>query len=171
LENTDISLLWSNFDKIMNRLPYPGILTVTGDNKGKENIITLGWIQLGIIWSKPVVSILVRPSRYSYQLLNKHNEFSVNVLSNKYDKEIAFCGANSGSYCDKFLETGLNKIRSSKINISSIKEADIIIECQTVHTTNVIPENLNDVLLSKNYPKGDYHTIFTGIILNSKINI
>jgi len=169
LEQKNIALLWDNLNKIMSRLPGPGILLVTGDGKGKDNIMTIGWVQFGIIWNSPTVSIMVRPSRYSFELLNKSNNFTINVLSEKYNNQIGFCGSNSGSYCDKFKETGLSKHHTNNFVIPSIKEADIYLECQVVHTNQVIPENLNDLFLTKFYNKADYHHFFTGTILNFKL--
>jgi flavin reductase (DIM6/NTAB) family NADH-FMN oxidoreductase RutF len=171
LENKDFTMLWSNFDKIINRLSSQGILLVSGDGKNKDNIMTIGWAQFGISWQSPSVNILVRPSRFSYNLLTNNSFFSVNILSEKYNNEINFCGKNSGSYCDKFQETKFTKTFSKNFNVPSIKESDISLECQIVHSTEVIPENLNDLFLTKFYSNGDYHTIFTGTILNYKINV
>ncbi|OHD19922.1 MAG: hypothetical protein A2086_00320 [Spirochaetes bacterium GWD1_27_9] len=170
MERQEINKIWLNFNKIMSKLPTPGVLVVTGNRKDKENIITIGWMQFGFLWQEPSVSILVRPSRHSHKLLQKYPEFTVNILPLQFSEQIAFCGTNSGAYCDKFAETKLTKINSKEIGVSSIKEAEISLECKLVHTNNIIPENLNDVYLAKYYGSGDYHSIFTGTILNYREN-
>src|SRR4030042_6650989 len=101
-----IQEIWKKSYKIFEKLPNPGIILATGDGKNNKNIMTIGWFQLGFIWKDPVVTILVRPSRYSYKLLQEHDEFTLNIMPDAFSKEIAFCGAKSGSYCDKFKETG-----------------------------------------------------------------
>jgi flavin reductase (DIM6/NTAB) family NADH-FMN oxidoreductase RutF len=170
METKDFTPLWQNISRVMNKLPTPGILMATGNYKEKENLITIGWVQFGFIWSSPVISVMVRPSRYSFDLLQKYNTFTINVLSESYKKQIDFCGTNSGSYCDKFKETGLTKNRTPSFNVSHIKESEIILECEVVHTNDVLPETLSDLYLAKYYSSGDYHKIFTGAIINYKIN-
>ncbi|HPO50259.1 MAG TPA: flavin reductase family protein [Spirochaetota bacterium] len=157
--------LGKNFSDVMEKLPTPGILAVCGDKNEKENIITLGWVSFGCYWNIPTVTILVRPSRFSYELLKKYGDFTLNVLPSDFSKEISFCGANSGKYCNKFEETGLTKINSQTVNLSSIKEAQIVLECKTIFTSDMNPENLNDIYLAKFYSKEDYHTMFTANIL------
>ena len=158
--------IWRKTHLILNKLPNPGILLVTGKGKEAKNIMTIGWMQLGIIWKEPVVSILVRPSRYSYKLLQEYDEFTVNILSDQFNKEIAFCGAQSGAYCNKFKETGLKGITSKEVSTLSLKDADITIECKRLYKRNIEPENLNDLILARYYSNNDFHQIITGMILN-----
>ena len=50
--------------------PLPAVLVSCQGNDGKPNLITIGWV--GTICSDPaMVSISVRPERYSYHMLKK----------------------------------------------------------------------------------------------------
>jgi flavin reductase (DIM6/NTAB) family NADH-FMN oxidoreductase RutF len=169
MEKKDFSLLWQNLYHLIKKLPNPGMLLATGD-KLKENIMTVGWLQFGILWNEPTASILVRPSRFTYDILNNTKKFTLNVLPEKLNEKILFCGTNSGSYCDKFKETGLTKGYTSESDTIFIKESEIIIDCQVVLVEDIIPDNLSDIYIAKYYDEGDYHTIFTGIITDYKIN-
>ena len=163
--------IWKRSHLIFNKLPNPGVLLVSGDSKNDKNIMTIGWMQIGIIWKDPVVSFLVRPSRYSYKLLQEYDDFTINILSDNFNKDIAFCGAKSGAYCDKFKETGLKSVPSKKVSALSLKDADIILECKKIYKNNIEPENLSDLILARYYSNGDIHQIITGIILNFKSKI
>ena len=63
------------FEDVVEGLANGGILLTTGE---QGNPMTIGWGMLGRIWSKPVFTVLVRPSRYSFGLLEALPEFAVN---------------------------------------------------------------------------------------------
>jgi len=48
-----------------------GLLLVSVDKDGKPNAMTIGWGTIGIIWGKPIFAVLVRPSRYTYGLIEE----------------------------------------------------------------------------------------------------
>ncbi len=166
-----IQEIWKKSYQIFEKLPNPGIILATGDGKTSKNIMTIGWLQIGFIWKDPIVTILVRPSRYSYKLLQEHDEFTLNIMPDTFSKEIAFCGSQSGAYCDKFKETGLKIASTKKISSVALKDADIILECKRLYKTNIVPENLNDLILARYYGEGDFHQIIIGMILNIESKI
>lgn len=48
-----------------------GVFLVTQGKERKPNIMTIGWMQGGIIWGRPIISVLVRPSRFHLFILRK----------------------------------------------------------------------------------------------------
>ena len=170
MNRNNVGMIWENMAIIMKKLPAPGILMICGDNN-KENIITLGWLQFGVIWNEPVVSILVRPSRYSYELLNKNSEFTLNIMPDIFNEEIKYCGAKSGRYVDKFSETKLKKNLTTDFSVSTLKEAEITLECKILHKNSILPDNLSDLIHAKYYSDGDYHEMFTAGIHRFKLNM
>jgi flavin reductase (DIM6/NTAB) family NADH-FMN oxidoreductase RutF len=167
----DINKFHQSLSKIMiffKKVPTPGLLLVSGNGKDVNNVMTIGWIQIGILWKEPAVSIAVRPSRYSYKLLQEFDEFTINSMPEKYDDTLAACGAKSGSFCDKFKETQLQFNKSSSVSTYSIKEAENTMECKILYRTNVNPDNLNDLIMARYYANQDYHEIITASILRIK---
>lgn len=68
---------------------------------GAPNIITVAW--LGTVNSDPpMLSVSVRPGRYSYGIIEKSGEFVVNLVSRSLTKAADFCGVRSGRDIDKF---------------------------------------------------------------------
>ena len=108
--------------------PNPAVM-VSCSHGGKDNIITLAWA--GTVCSEPpMISISIRPSRYSHELISASKEFVINIPGEKMAGICDFCGTNSGRNADKFKESGLTKEKGFKVNTPLIKECPINIECK-----------------------------------------
>jgi len=170
MDEKSLQKFWENVPLILNKLVKPGLLLVTGNGREKKNVMTIGWMEIGFLWREPVVTIAVRPSRYSYKLLNEHNEFTINVMPDDNAKIIEFCGAQSGSYCDKFKEMKLNAKNSKNVKTVSIKEAQMTIECKIIHRNKINQETLSDLVTARYYSKADFHEIITALVESFVIN-
>lgn len=94
--------------------PCPVVLVTCMDEKGKPNIITLAWV--GVACSNPpTLGLGIRPHRQSNKLISKAKEFVVNIPTTKILEQTDFCGMVSGKEADKFLKSGLTRLRSSRI--------------------------------------------------------
>ena len=63
---------------------------------GRHNTMTIGWGALGNIWGKPVFTVMVRHSRYTHELIEAHNEFTVSFpLTAAFSKALGLCGCKS----------------------------------------------------------------------------
>ena len=88
---------FDNFGKFCKARGTNGAFLIVSDGGQRTNIMTIGWAQIGFIWGKPVMTVLVRPSRYTHGLLEKAGYFTVCVPpEGKLRKELAFCGSKSG---------------------------------------------------------------------------
>ena len=58
--------------------PVPAVLVTVADKAGKDNIITVAWTGT-ICTNPPMVSISVRPERYSYHMIEETGEFVLNL--------------------------------------------------------------------------------------------
>ena len=154
--------LMETFD-IMGKM---GLLLVSVDEKGKPNAMTIGWGTVGIIWGKPIFTVLVRPSRYTHKLIELTNDFTVNVPTEDLADVVAFCGSASGRNYDKFKEKGLTAIPSKNVKSPIIDECILHYECKVIHKNNVMKENLDGRIISSAYSSGDFHTIYYGEILS-----
>ncbi len=145
--------------------PEPGLLLATAGADGKANAMAIGWGTVGVVWSKPIFTVLVRPSRYTYQLLAESDSFTVCVPTKTLYKAVNFCGAHSGRDCDKLQECGLTALPSTRVAAPGIAECPVIYECHIVHTNDVIPANLAADIQARAYRRGDFHRIYYGEIL------
>ena len=91
----------------------------------KPNIITLAWT--GTICSSPaMVSISVRPERYSYGIIRETGEFVINLTTEKLVRATDWCGVRSGKDFDKFKE-----MRLTHVAAPLIEESPVNLECRT----------------------------------------
>ena len=109
--------------------PTPAVMVSCQRGEEKPNIITIAWV--GVICSDPpMLSISVRPSRYSYGIIKESGEFIVNIPTLEQCKETDYCGIVSGRDVDKFEDTGLTPEPSTALNAPSIKECPVSLECE-----------------------------------------
>ena len=146
-------------------LADPGLLLVTQGKDGKPNAMAIGWGTIGITWGEPMFAVLVRPSRYSYKLLEENGDFTVNVMPESMKDVVMYCGTESGRDVDKFAEKDLTAVAGLEASVPIIAESLIAYECRTVGATDPLPETLEAAIRQSAYPNGDYHRIYYGKIL------
>ena len=155
-----------NFDQnaaqVLNQLPKGAFLTVS--HAGRDNTMTIGWGSLGVIWGKPIFSALVRPSRFSYGLLEASGEFTVSIPQTDMAAALAVCGSKSGRDIDKFSAAGLKKLPGLKIATPVIGGAGLHYECKVVFKQAMDPQQLDPAISSAFYANGDHHTLYFGLI-------
>ena len=109
--------------------PVPAVMVTTGDGNGIDDIITIAWT--GTINSDPpMVSISVRKSRYSHELLTKNGEFVINLVTKDLCYAMDYCGVKSGRDVDKFAEMKLTKDKAQTVSVPVIEESPVNIECK-----------------------------------------
>jgi flavin reductase (DIM6/NTAB) family NADH-FMN oxidoreductase RutF len=150
--------------KFMKRIEEGAFLVVKG--KERTNVMTIGWALIGVVWRRPVMMVAVRTSRYTYQLIEKADSFTVSVPSGDMKKEINLCGSKSGRDLDKFKECGLSAAKSQKVSSSVLKIPGYHFECRIINKAPTDPEFLSPDL-ENIYPAKDYHTLYFGEILAS----
>ena len=80
--------------------PEPPVLVSCGGLE-QPNLITIGWT--GTICTQPsMVSISVRPERYSHHLIKESGQFAINLPTEQLVRAVDWCGVKSGRDNDKF---------------------------------------------------------------------
>ena len=83
--------------------PVPAVMVSCQRPGEKPNIVTIAWA--GTICSDPaMVSISVRPERYSYDIIKETGEFTINLVTEKLAFATDYCGVKSGRDVDKFIK-------------------------------------------------------------------
>ena len=109
--------------------PVPPVMVSCQREGERPNILTVAWA--GTVCSSPaMVSISVRPERYSYDILRKTGEFAVNLTTRKLVRAADFCGVRSGRDVDKFLEMHLTPVAGERIKAPVIGESPVSLECR-----------------------------------------
>lgn len=121
-------------DKIMwkpgNMLyPLPAVLVSVADRAGRSNLFTVAWT--GTICSDPpMVSISVRPERYSYHMIEEIGEFVINLTTEALARATDYCGVRSGRDVDKWKEMGLTQRKAGHVQVPMVEESPVNIECR-----------------------------------------
>ena len=136
---------------------------LTAGNRTRFNTMVINWGALGYIWNRPVMTILVRPNRYTYEFIEKSDTFTVSFYDRQYRKALGVCGTKSGRDIDKVKETGFTPIFIDEA--PSFAEADLTIVGKKLFRTEITRDNFLDASLDKFYPEKDYHTLYQAEIV------
>ena len=150
------------YQETIEKLEGDGILLVAGD---PPNPMTIGWGTIGIIWHMQIFTVYVRPIRYTFHLMENSKDFTVNVLSGEYKKQLNFCGTKSGRDLDKIEKCGLTLEKSFKVSTPHILESHIHYECRVVHRHRIDPGMLDQRIIRRYYPLKDFHMVYYGEVM------
>jgi flavin reductase (DIM6/NTAB) family NADH-FMN oxidoreductase RutF len=155
----------AHLSQLLEKLQRPGALLVSLDENNRPNAMTIGWGQVGIIWGRRIMSVLVRPSRYTYGCMEHTQDFTVCIPYPEQAKAVGFCGSKSGRDYDKFAESGFTALPSAMVKSPGIAECGLIYECQVVNYCDLRPEQMVQQVCTDCYSSGDFHRIYYGEIM------
>lgn len=125
--------------------PLPVVMVSMADGQGHNNIITIAWTGT-VCTNPPMVSVSVRPERYSYPILKETGEFVINLTTKDLTYAADYCGVKSGRDVDKFREMQLTPVPAEKIKAPLIQESPVNLECKV---REIIPLGSHDMFLAE----------------------
>jgi len=162
MERKKISTHLFNLNLFSGELLRGALLCV--GNMQKHNCMTISWATMGVLWNRHIFVVYVRPTRYTFGLINSYPDFTVNFFSAECRDKLAYCGTVSGRDVDKFAEAGLSVVASQKVDSPSVDESHLIIEARTIYAQDLDPRAFVDPRINDHYPRKDYHRMFMGEI-------
>lgn len=154
--------------------PLPAVMVSCAREGEKPNIITLAWV--GTVCSDPVmVSISVRPERYSYDIIRDTGEFVINLTTRELAYATDYCGVKSGRNVDKFADLHLTAQKAEKLKAAPlIGESPVNLECKVTEVRELGSHHmfLAEVLavdVAEDYldEDGKFHLNETGLLAYS----
>ena len=151
---------------ISENLKTGAFLTVK--NKDKVNTMTIGWAFEGVIWQKNVFVVLVRESRYTYELLKDAEFFTVSFpKKGTFTEALRYFGTASGRDEDKYKSGLLTLKEASAADGCIVDGCEQNYECRILYRQKLEPGSFDDkTLLSNIYGSADMHAMFIGEILS-----
>ncbi len=143
-------------------------MLITAGNLENFNTMTASWGGFGVLWHKKVAFCVVRPTRYTYQLLEANEYFTLSFFDEKYRDILMFCGTQSGKNVDKIEATGLIPIATPNESVYFM-QSRLVMECRKLYYDDIKPANFCDVRINDNYPAKDYHRLYIGEIVNCQM--
>ena len=157
---------WKCTEQILNRMRSLGVLCTVVDARGRRNVLTLGWGQVGPFYHDHAVFVIaVTPLRYSWRFLEAVGEFVIAVPDDTLRAAVDLCGTKSGRDMDKLEAAGLTPVSSAHVKVPSIVECPINVECRVyarVHPPHMLltPEH-------REKPIEQQHTIYFAEVLGT----
>ena len=140
-------------------------MLITAGTKENCNTMTASYGGFGILFSKQVAHIYVRPQRHTYSFIENATGFTLSFFNDeKYRKELQYCGRTSGKDENKFTHCGFTVTDID--GFPCIEQADITVLCKKIYATDIDSGTFYDQsIIEKCYPEGDTHRMYVGEIL------
>ncbi len=136
---------------------------VTAGTKDKFNSMTISWGSMGTIWNKKVITIYIRPERYTYEFIKNNDYFTVSFYDNKYKDKLLVFGTKSGKDIDKVKETNFTpKYLDNSITYEEAKETFV---CKKIYCEQMNKDNLSEEVKSFYGDMGEAHYIIVGEVI------
>lgn len=134
-------------------------MLVTAQNKDIVNTMTASWGGLGTMWGKNVAYVTLRPQRYTKELVDATDTFSLTFFDSEYKRKLSYLGSVSGRDEDKIKKAGLTV--AIQENTPYFTEGKLVLICKKLFAQPYDPNCfIDETLRTKWYPEEDYHTMY-----------
>jgi flavin reductase (DIM6/NTAB) family NADH-FMN oxidoreductase RutF len=138
-------------------------MLITAGEPGAFNTMTASWGGLGVLWERKVAFCFIRPTRYTFEVIERSGSFTLSFFEERYRKALSFCGSHSGRDVDKVRGAGLTPVHEGGFVYFS--EARIVLKCRKLYFQDLSPERFLDPKIADLYPQKDYHRMYVGEIV------
>lgn len=136
---------------------------VTAGTKDNFNTMTISWGGMGTLWSKPVVTIYIRPNRYTYEFIENNDYFVISFFDNKYKKDLGILGSKSGRDGDKLALTSLTpEILDYGV---TYQQANKTIVCKKIYHQDLRLEDIPETVIKNYYKDEPVHRMYIGEVV------
>ncbi len=140
-----------------------GWMLITAGTADSFNTMTASWGGLGVLWELKVAFCFVRPTRYTYQFMERSAIFTLSFFGEKHRPALTFCGTHSGRDCDKIKGSGLTPIKET--DFVFFDEARLVLVCRKLYYQDIGPERFLEPKIIDMYPQKDFHRMYVGEIV------
>ena len=131
--------------------------------KAQHNTMTISWGGMGTLWSKPVVTVYVKPSRYTYHFMNDHEYFTVSFYPKAYKKALVLMGSRSGRDIDKDAASKLTVRDLGKA--VTYEEAEVTLLCRKIYDQDMDVSHIPQDVVQTHYAYEKPHRMFIGEVV------
>jgi len=133
-------------------------MLISAGDKDNFNTMTASWGGLGIMWFKNVSFVVVRPTRYTFEFMEKYDRYTLSFFEEEYRDALTICGTKSGRDTDKVKEAGLTPVFDN--NGVYFQEAKTVMVCKKLYWQDITPDNFLEDFIHEKYPEKDYHRLY-----------
>lgn len=148
---------------ILNKMANGGVFLTVKDKKGRFNTMNIGWGSISWFWNAPVFVAPVRHNRYTYELLQDADSFTVSVpLEEGMENALKLVGTCHGNEVDKYAQAHLTPMDALSVDGKVIGQCALHIECKIRLVQPMAPEAMQESVKTRWYGDEDYHTLYFG---------
>ena len=140
-------------------------MLITAGNNDKFNMMTASWGGIGFLYQKPVAFCFINPARYTYQLMENNDTYTLTFYTEAYREALKYCGSKSGKDVDKVKGSGLTPI-TTPTGSKAFSQAWLVIECRKMVSQSLTPESIADKSIKGEWAGKQMHKMFIGEIIN-----
>ena len=129
---------------------------ITAGKEEQSNSMIASGGGMGLLFKKPTTWCTLRSDRYTLEMIQKENTYTISYFPNEYREQMFFLGSKSGRDSDKMNEVNLTPVQTTSGDMS-YKEARLILECRLTQITTPNPSDFYTPE-AKDYLKEAYKT-------------
>ena len=137
------------------------LLTAGDFAAGTYNTMTVSWGATGVLWNRPFVQVVVRPTRHTFQFVEQYPTFTLSAFGAEHHASMNLLGTKSGRDGDKIAEAKLTPIESTLVAAPGFAEAELLIECEKMYYDDLEPGHFLAAHIAPHY-HGDFHRVYYG---------
>jgi flavin reductase (DIM6/NTAB) family NADH-FMN oxidoreductase RutF len=138
-------------------------MIITAGAPESYNLMTASWGGLGVLWQMNVGFCFVRPTRYTYNFMEKAGRYTLSFFSEEYRGVLNYCGTTSGRDSNKVAETGLKPVFDD--GFICYEQARLVLQCRKLYYQDFTPDHFLEPKIGELYPQKDYHRMYVGEIV------
>lgn len=140
-------------------------MLITAGNKEKFNMMTASWGGIGVLYNKPVAICFINPARYTYQVIENSDTYTLTFYTEAYRDALKYCGSKSGRDEDKVKGSGLTPVETAN-GAMAFDQAWMIIECRKLVSQSISLDAINNKEEQNKRAAQPMHKMYIGEILN-----
>jgi len=151
---------------VLHKMAHGGVFFTVKDKTGRVNTMNIGWGSIANYWKGPVFVAPIRHNRYTYELLQDADTFTVSVpLDDNLKHALLVVGTKHGNECDKYAEAGITPVDAQAIHGAVIAECALHIECKVRLITEMDFGQMSDETHTRFYGDNDPHVLYFGEVV------
>ena len=128
-----------------------------------HNSMTISWGEMGTLWNKNVVTVYVKPCRYTYEFMENNDLFVLSFFDEQYKRALSMMGSRSGRDTNKDQLAGLTPVSYNGVTI--YKEASMTLICKKIYFNDLLMENIPDDAIEHHYQNEKPHRMYIGEVI------
>ena len=137
-------------------------LVTAGDETG-SNTMTVSWGGMGVMWGQDVVTVFIRPQRYTKEFIDEAERFTLSFYGPEHKQALGVLGSKSGRDTDKIAEVGFTPFYVD--GTTAYEQAGLVFVCRKLYADDIKPQRFIDTSCDERwYPEHDYHTMYIAAV-------